>query len=191
MGNYRERAVAIDHVEIIHVNGLTGKVTKHTCNSKLLHKLLVKLHLAHNSMTNSGTGGLADVVNLITGLAAPSPYVDIGIGTGTTGDASTDTKMQTGVILVAVTPTVTSSGGSLHDQAQWVHTFSKANDAALTGFASAVNEIAIENVTNVATTGKMLIHIAGGTNYGAVDNCIWDNGDTLTVTVVLQLKQGT
>ena len=190
MGSYNERALVLDHVEIIHYNGLTGKITKHTCNSGLLHKLLVKLHLAHNSMTNYGTGGIADIVSLVTGLAAPAAYVDIGIGTSTTADSAADTKMGTGVILVAVTPTITSSAGSLKDQANWTHVFSHANDAGLTG-TSAINEVAIENVTIVATTGKLLLHIAGATNYGAVDNCIWDNGDTLTVTIVCQFKQGT
>lgn len=188
-GTYKERVPIVDHVEIVHTDGLTGKVTRHTCNTSLKHRILKFFHLAHNSMTNSGTGGIADIVSLVTGLAAPSAYVDIGIGTGTTGDAASDTKMETGVILVAVTPTITSSTGSLKDQANWTHVFSHANDAGLTG-TSAINEVAIENVTNVATTGKMLMHIAGGTNYGAVDNCIWDNGDTLSITIVIKFEQG-
>lgn len=187
-GLYKERAPIVDHVVIDHYNGLTGKHTIHTCNQSLKHRILKFFHLAHNSMTNSGTGGLSDVVNLVTGLAAPTAYTFIGIGTGTTGDASTDTKMQTGVKLVTVTPTVTSSSGSLKDQANWTHVFSNANDG-LTG-TSAINEVAIENIVTVATTGHMLMHIAGGTNYGAVDNCIWDNGDTLSITIVIKFEQG-
>jgi hypothetical protein len=188
-GIYKERQPIVDYVEIVHTDGLTGKVTSHRCNMGLKHRILKFFHLAHNCMTNSGTGGIADIVSLITGLAAPAAYVDIGIGTSTTGDASTDTKMGAGVILVAVTPTVTSSSGALKDQANWTHVFSYANDSGLTG-TSAINEVAIENVTNVATTGHMLMHIAGATNYGAVDNCIWDNDDTLSITIVIKFEQG-
>jgi len=188
MGNYKSKLGITDEVVIEHYNGKTGKITKHKCNSRLWHRFLVKLGLATNCITNYGTGGIFDIVSLVSGIAAPSPYVDIGIGTGTSNDAATDTKMQTGIILVAVTPTRTNSTGSLGDQIQWTHVFSHANDAGLTG-TNAINEVAIENVTNVTTAGKMLLHIAGSTNYGPVDSCNWDQGDTLTIIISCKFQQ--
>lgn len=188
---HKEKGVLVDKIVIEHKNGKTGKITRHVCNSSLKHRILKFLHLAHNCIIISGTGGATDIANLITGLAAPAAYIYIGIGTGTTGDASTDTKMQTGVLLRSVTPTITNSSGSLQDICNWTHVFSKANDASLTGFTSAVNEVAIENISTVATAGHILIHVAGGTNYGSPDSCNWDGNDTLTITITLQIKQGT
>lgn len=189
-GNYKEKAIIVDEVVFDHYIAKTGKHIIHKAHSKLSHRILVKLGLRHNSITNSGTGGLYDVVSWVSGIASPAAaYTYIGIGTGTSADASTDTKMGTGVILVNVTPTRTNSGGSLGDQIQWTHVFSHANDSGLTG-SSAINEVAIENVSTVATTGRMLLHISGGTNYGAVDNCNWDNGDTLTITITCKFEQG-
>ena len=209
MGNYREFAKVADEVVFEHYDGKTGirtrhnahgcwiekiypdgKVKRHFYFAGFVHKILVELGLATNSMTDNGTGGIYDIVSLVTGIAAPTAYTYIGIGTGTAADASTDTKMTGGsAYSTSVTPTRTNSSGSLGDQAQWTHVFSSANDSSLSG-TWAVQEVAIQNAASNAT-GHMLLHIAGS-NYGAsADNCIWGNGDTLTITITCKFEQGT
>jgi hypothetical protein len=185
---FKQRARMVDEVIIDHYNAKTGKHTIHKCNSGKLHRLLVKLHLDHNCIISSGAGGCADVAQWISGLSAPTAYTYVGIGTGTTQDAATDTKMQTGKKLTSVTPTITNSSGSLQDVVNWTHIFSNANDS-LTG-TDAINEVAIENVSNVATEGKILVHIAGSSHYGSADSCNWTQGDTLSITITLKIEQG-
>jgi hypothetical protein len=182
---FNTKGMIIDEVVIVHTDGKTGKVTRHVCNRGFLHRVLRFLHLAHDSIT---AVGMADIAQWIGGLSSPNAFVDVGIGTGTTGDAVGDTQLQTSVLIRAVTPTAITVDQT-NDTLQWAHVFSKANDASLTGFSSAVNEVGVFAGT-VNGTSHMLLHIAGSTNYGAVDNCNWDNNDTLSITIKCQVKQG-
>lgn len=190
LGNYKDGLGMIDTIEIIHTNGKTGKVTKHTYGTGKLFKLLVKLHLKkHAVIINYGTGGAKDVASLISGLAAPAAYTYIGIGTGTVAATAADTQMTGGsTYSKTVTPTYASTSDTYDDEIQWTHVFSHANDGTLTG-TWAVNEVAIQNAASNAA-GHMLVHLAGSGQYGAVDNCIWDNADTLQITVTLKVEQG-
>jgi hypothetical protein len=133
-------------------------------------------------MTNYGTGGIYDLVSFVTGIASPSTYLYIGIGTGTTAATASDTQMSgSSTYSKSVTPTRANSTGSLGDEAVWTHVFSQANDSSLTD-TWAVDEVAIQNAASNAA-GHMLTHIAGSSQYGAADNCIWGNGDTLSITI--------
>lgn len=192
--NLKDGLGMIDTIEIIHTNGKTGKVTKHTYGTGFWFKLAVKLHLKkHAVIINYGTGGIKDVMSWISGLASPTAYTYLGIGTGTSAATSTDTEMTgTSTYRANVVPTYASTSDSYDDEIQWTHTFSHANDSYLTG-TWAVNEVCIGNVANAGdaeTAGHMLVHIAGSGQYGAADNCIWGNGDTLQITVTLKGEQG-
>ena len=168
---------------IIEHRDRNGKLIKrHTCNSSLWHKFLVKLGLSHNSIT---AVAFADISGWVSGLIAPTAYTFVCIGTGTTQDAVGDTVMQILTKATAVVPTRINIAQT-NDTIQWTHIFSFANDA-LTGI-SAVNEVGI---TSAATAYHLLLHIAGATNYGPVDSCNWDAGDTLSITIKCQIKQGT
>jgi hypothetical protein len=209
MVDLNDKCIILDKVLIEHKNGLTGVITRryaHSCwetkiypNGKVkrsfnyhgfIHQIALRLHLTHNSMTNYGTGGIYDVVSLVSGIAAPAAYTYIGIGTGTANDSSSDTAMTgSSTYSKTVTPTRANSSGSLGDEIQWTHVFSQANDSSLTGTWN-VQEVAIQNAASNAT-GHMLLHIAGSNYAASSDQCIWGNGDTLTITITCKFEQGT
>jgi hypothetical protein len=179
---WKQKLEILDEVIIEHRDRYGRLIKRHKCNSGLVHKILKKLGLAHNSIT---AVGFADIVQLITGLSAPDPYTFLAIGNGTTADNVADTVIEVETAFNDVTPTCFTTTKT-NDSAQWTHVFSAANDS-LSG-ADAINEVGI---TSANTSYNLLIHIAGSVNYGAVDNCNWDAGDTLSVTINCQIKQGT
>lgn len=178
------KGLLIDEVIIEHRDKNGKLIRRHKLNSGFKHWLLKKLGLTHNCMC---LAGIQDVAQWISGLSAPTAYGFMGIGSGTTGDTIDDTTLQTAVLIRAVAGTVVTTTKA-NDTVRWVHVFSKANDASLTGFASDINEVA---VTSAAGAGyHLLLHIAGAVNYGAVDHCTWDNGDLLSITINCKQEQG-
>lgn len=179
------KSAIIDEVIVEHRDGKGNLIRRHKLNTGFKHWLFKKLGLTHNSMC---LAGIQDIAQWIGGLSAPTAYAFVGIGEGTTQDATADTVMQsvTHGLIRAVTPT-TVTVTLTNDSMQWAHVFSKANDASLTGFTSAINEV---GVTSAATSYHLLLHIAGATNYGAADSCNWDAGDTLSITIKCKVEQG-
>lgn len=252
-----DRFMIVDTVVVEHRDKYGNLIKKHTCNSGLWHKFLVKIGQAHNSINAQGIADAAAFLSGVTtaptgtcyvanastavtgvgsnfssfaaydwiiiagyvcpiasitnntsltlttgyggatiavGVAVPYtivrqklPYIYIGIGTETSVDTQTDTSVSNTafVLLRPVIPTI-SNNTFTGDIITWTHVFSQANDASLTG-TTAVKEVGI---TTAAASYRILVHISG-TNYAAsADSCVWDNGDTLTITITCKSEQG-
>jgi hypothetical protein len=139
-------------------------------------------------MTNTGFMAMASRIGYQgTGITATNIAIfnAIGIGTGTTNAAATDTQLQTsvainqsGVTLSLVQTTVAN------DTLQAVHVFSAANDSGCSG-ASSITEVGFFNgVTN--GTSIMCLHQV----FSPADYCNWANGDTESITIQLKCEQG-
>ena len=174
-----------EEIRIVHKDG-TGKViSDRIINSGFWQKLLCKLGLKHNCITNIGMAQAAAwMLKDIDADHVTYANCDwLGIGTGTVAADPTDTglglqKSRLAGVGTRETTTVTN------DTAQIVVTFSKANDAGLTG-TSAITEVGMFWHASTAS-GVMLLRQV----YSPADNCNWDSGDTLQVTVKVQVKQG-
>jgi hypothetical protein len=129
----------------------------------------------HHCLTNTGFAQIAGLLLLDVGGTA---FDYIGIGTGTTGAAATDTtlgvekkrKAGTGT---RITTTVTN------DTAKLVATFSSADGLSGTDQITEVGEF------NAASSGVMDMR----QTFTAIP-CNWDGGDSLEMTVTIQAKQG-
>jgi hypothetical protein len=169
----------IDTVIVTHRKKNGEIIRQHTLNTGRLHRILVRLHLAHNSITKYG---MAEVSGLILGTTGTA-FTYVAIGTGTTADSvnsqtlGTEKKRKTASLSRVSTD-------QTNDTAEWVATFSSAD--SLTG----TDSIDETGILNASSTGILLLHIAGTTNYGAADSCNWDQGDTLQITIKCQVKQG-
>lgn len=174
-----------DTIVVDHYCAATGKHHIHTCNSGLLHRFLVKIGRAHNSLNAQG---IADIAQWIGGLSSPTLYGYLGIGTETSVDTQTDTynSNEASVLMIAITPTV-STTTLTNDTLTWTHVFSHANDASLSG-TSNIQEVI---VGTAAATWRTLIHVSGSNYQVSPDVCNWNANDTLTITVICQVEQGT
>ena len=175
----------VEEIEVVHRNK-DGKVLKvHKINTGFWNRLLCKLGLKHNSITSAG---MAIVAGLILTDIGGTAFDYIAIGTGTTSAAVGDDATYTHSCqneqsrLAAVGTRV--QGSYANDTAKWVITFSHAADAGLTGTDAITEIIIVNNAT--AGQGIMLLRQV----YTPADNCHWDAGDTLQVTVKCQIKQG-
>ena len=151
----------------------------HYTNEGFIQRWQRRLHLKHFSMTNVGFAQLALLTNGTGGTA----FTCIGIGTGTTPAAATDTQLQTPVKIktaTTITEVMTSVAG---DTNEWVVTYSNALDG-LTG-TDLITEIGVFDGT-INGTSNMLLHQV----YSPSDSVNFDQGDTITVTVTMQNKQG-
>lgn len=177
----RRRIKIKDTVEVT-VRDKDGNIkSHHFLNRGLWHRLLVKMGLAHNSITATGMAAIAD---LIDGISAPASFTTLAIGTGITNDAVANTALQTEKKRKTCTPTrVTTT--QTNDTCQWSTTFSVSDTTPTNDSTDAIDEVGIEN----GTPGTLLLHIAGS-NYGTADTCNWSTGDTYTLTIKLQIKQG-
>ena len=181
----QERFKLLDEIRIVHKDKNGKVLSDRIINAGFWNRLLCKLGLKHNSMTNIGFAQTAAwILHDIDADHVTYANCDwLGIGTGTTAAAPTDVGLEiqksrlvgTGT---RVTTTVTN------DTAQLVVTFSKANDAGLTG-TMAITEVGMFWASGTGT-GVMLLRQV----YTPADNCNWDAGDTLQVTVKVQVKQG-
>ncbi|MGB9856100.1 MAG: hypothetical protein ACPLKS_06120 [Caldisericum exile] len=143
----------------------------------LIHNLLVKLGLRHNTMTATGFAHTAYLLGDKDNASASYGY--IAIGTNNTAATVDDTALGTEVVRkTAVFTRLTTV--KANDTAQWTATFSSADN--LTGTMT-IYEV---GVFNDSTAGDMLTRIVY-----AGDNMNWDAGDTLEIRVKVQIKQGT
>jgi hypothetical protein len=128
-------------------------------------------------MTTIGCAAIAGLMLVDVGGTA---FDYIAIGTLTTAASTADTALGAEKVRKASTGSrVTTSGPN--DTAQLVVSFSSL-DAGLTG-TMAISEV---GVFNAASNGTLLMH-----QVYTADSLKWTpDGDTLTVTVKLQVKQG-
>ena len=152
----------------------------HYLNDSLIHRIFVKLHLSHNTMTKYG---FAAAAGLLANIGSYTAFGSIGIGTGTNPSSVNDQYMQTPLKIKSVTPTQVTTSYS-NDTVQWQATFSNALDG-LTGTDS-ITEIAILNGNTNTTPTIMLLHQV----YSPADSVNFSQGDTITVTVTDKMEQG-
>lgn len=142
----------------------------------LLHKILVKLGLRHNSITSAGMASIAGLILTDVGDVA---YDYVAIGSDNTTPSVSDTALGNEIkrkagIGTRVTTTYTN------DTAKLVATFSSAD--GLSG-NSTIWEV---GMFNQSTGGTMLFRQV----FSSADNLNWDAGDTYEVTLKVQVKQG-
>ena len=176
----------VDKIEIV-VRRKDGSIkSKHIINNGLFHRILVKLGLKHDSMTNIGFAQVAAF--LLADIDVDhSTYTNcnwISIGTGIIGADPTDTALGTpkGIRQAGVGTRVTT-GGITNNTAQLVATFSQAIDVTLTG-VNAITEVGM--FWDVSAGNSMLLRQV----YSPSDNCDWDQQDSMQVTIKVQVKQG-
>jgi len=176
------KMVIVDSVEVI-IRNRDGKVLKrHKLSNGLWHKMLVKLGLAHNCITNVGMAAMARLCNGVSETA----FTYLAIGTSTTADNAAATGLVAEVKRKAATCTVLQTTVA-NDTAQWVATFSSADTDPTNNATDVINEI---GVLNAGSVGILLLKIAGSTNYGTADTCNWSTGDTYQLIVKCKVEQG-
>jgi hypothetical protein len=165
----------------VEVKDKYGKTkSAHWLNESLVRKILIKLRLRHNSMTNTG---FAELANLAGNVSTPTAFTDIGIGTNSSPAAGpTNTQLGTSIkIKVATVSRIMTT--VTNDTLKLIATFSNALDA-LTG-TSAIVEIGMFNGTINGTSIMALRQV-----YTPADSVNFDQGDSITVTILMQEKQG-
>ena len=166
-----------------------GNIKKdYTVTRSVWYRLMKKLGIYHNSITYKGMNATAA---LIIGEAI-DPFIWMDIGTGTNAANNAQTALQTTLLtskrancsnIGSVGLVKTDSSSTDNETCQWVHEFSKANDPDLTGTSDVVTEVGIFN--GDVGSGVMLLRITW-----AGDTMNWNAGDTLTLTIKTQVKQG-
>lgn len=167
----------------VEVKDKYGKTkSAHWINEGKLRRFLIKLRLRHNSMTNDG---FVAFVQQIGGIATvPAVFNSIGIGTNSSPAAGpTNTQLGTSIKVKTATTIVQYTTSVTNDTLKLVATFSNALDS-LTG-TSAIVEIGMFN-GNLNGTSKMALRQV----YTPADSVNFDQGDTITVTILMQEKQG-
>ena len=129
----------------------------------------------HKCLTNVG---MAIVSALLLADVGETAFDYIAIGTGTDGAVAGDTALQTEVKRKAAVGTQVTTTIS-DDTAQLVITFSAADTL------SGTDQITEVGVLNAASNGDLLMR----QTFTAIP-CAWDDGDTLEMTVQIQVKQG-
>jgi hypothetical protein len=182
----------IDKIRVTH-RDKNGKIIRDRwLNQGLWHRFLVRLGLAHNTVTWNGFAAVAsrigyngtNVGNLTANATNQAPFVCIGIGTGTTASNVNDTQLQTSLAINSSGVTISfTTTNYTNDTLQLVHVFSAANDS-LTN-SSNVTEVGQFNGT-VNGTAIMLLHQV----FSPADYCNWANGDTESITIQLKCEQG-
>lgn len=156
-----------DEIEFVH-RDRNGKVIKKWSSKGTPHQCLTNL-------------GFADIAALILlDVADPTEYDYIAIGTGAVAADPTDTALGSEQSRLAAVGTRVQTTVA-NDTAQLVIEFSQAADAGLTG----TDNITEVGVFNAAADGTMLLR-----QVFTAEPMNWDNGDTLTMTVKIQAKQG-
>lgn len=176
----------VDKIEI-EVRRKDGSIkSKHTINDGIFHRLLCKLGIRHNSMTNIGFAQVAAFlladIDVDHSVYTNCNWLSIGIGVVAADPTDTDLGTPKGIRQAAVGTRVTT-GGITNNTAQLVASFSHAIDATLTG-VDAITEVGM--FWHVSAASSMLLRQV----YSPSDNCDWDQGDSMQVTVKVQVKQG-
>ena len=180
----KEKFNIVESIEVTHRNAEGKILSKRVINSSFFDRLLTRLGLKHNSITNIGFAQVAAWI-LKDIDADHSVFFNcdwLGIGTGTTAADPTDTQLEIEQSrLTSVGTRVQTTVAN--DTAQSVVTFSQANDAGLTG-----TDVITEIGQFWASSGNNVMLLRQV--YSPGDTCNWDAGDTLQVTVKVQVKQG-
>lgn len=174
----KDKIGVVDEYELIHRNK-EGKVLSRKAYPKdygIIHRLLVKLGLRHNTMTAVGFAHTAYLLGDKTNASASYGY--LAIGTNNTSATVDDTTLGTEVKRKSATFTRLTTTKT-NDTAQWTATFSSAD--GLSG-QQTIYEV---GVFNADTAGDMLTRIVY-----AGDAMDWSAGDSLEVRVKVQIKQG-
>src|SRR5271157_17361 len=133
----------------------------------------------HKSIVNVG---LPLAASLLGGLGAAA-FTYIGIGTGTNGVTTGDTKLQTQISRLNCTPTRVMTTVA-NDTLQQDIVFSHAADAGLTGISVAVTEVGVFDASGTTDNAMLWRQVFGAITVN------WDNGDSLEMTTKTQMKQG-
>ena len=189
MAILKERSMIIDRIEVVHKNKDGKIISKRVLNNSRFHRFLVRMGLAHDSIT---TNGMAACAGLIGNTGSVTSFQYVGIGTGTVAAASTDVWMGSGTCVGSATSISRVTTTVANDTLQLVFTFgSTGGQGSLTATAVAVTEVIAANGTGAAT------YSASGSNicllrqvYTPADTCNFGQGDTLTITIKVQAKQG-
>ena len=154
----------------------------HWVNEGKLRRFTNWLRLTHNSMTATG---FAAFIQLLGNITPPAAFTCIGIGTNSSPAAGvTNTQLGTPIKIKAATVSqVTTIGGQTNDTLKLVAVFNNALDG-LTGTDSFV-EIAMFNGTINGTSIMALRQV-----YTPADTVNFDQGDQITITILMQEKQG-
>jgi len=172
------KMVVVDSVETVVRDKYGNIKSRHVYPDDygLLHKLLVKLGLKHNSIVSAG---MAAVAGLILTDVGGTAFDYVAFGSNNTAVTVNDTALGTEIKRKAGTGTrVTTTYAN--DTAQLTASFSSAD--GLTG-TSTVWEC---GMFNASTGGTMLFRQV----YSAADTLNWDAGDTYQLTLKVQVKQG-
>ena len=181
----------VDSIRIVHKDKDGKVISDRIINNGFWHRVLVKLHLRHNSVLNNGMALAAALLGNVASAPAAVQYV--GIGSGTTAASSTDVWLQTPVTVQSATSITRVSTVVTNDTLQLVFTF---GSTAAQGTITTTGNFAISEV--IASNGSgTTSYSASGTNigflhqvYSPVDNCNFANGDSLQVTIKVKCEQG-
>lgn len=169
----------IDEIEWVH-RDKNGKVIKRYNSDSWQNRLLRALHLKRHELIVAV--GMANVAGLLLTDVGGTAYDYIAIGTGTTAPAVTDTALEAQKSrLAAVGTRVTTT--YTNDTAKLVVTFSKANDAGLTGTMN-ITEVGVFYDAEGVTVSMLWRQTF------TAESMNWDAGDTLEMTCKTQIKQG-
>jgi hypothetical protein len=188
--NVFKRIEVIDSIEIVVKDKYGNIKSKHTLHNSIWDKILVKLGLRHHSMTNDGfaqnAAWILSDIDVDHSTYANCNWVAIGTNDngGGTAEGPTNYKLNTLQSILAAVGTRVTTGGITNNTAQLVVTFSQANDAGLTG-TDAIVEVGVF-WDDTPDDHTMLLRQV----YTPADSCNWDQQDTMTVTVKIQVKQG-
>ncbi len=147
-------------------------------HGKILDYYDSRFHL-HKSIVNVG---LPLAASLLGGLGAAA-FTYVGIGTGTAGVTTGDTKLQTQISRLGCTPTRVMTVVA-NDTLQQDVVFSHATDAGLTGTAVNVTETGVFDASGT-TDNAMLWR----QTFTAMP-MNWNNDDSLEMITKTQMKQG-
>lgn len=170
----------VDSIEWVH-RDKDGKVLKRYDSDTRLNRLLKRLHLKpRNCITKYG---MALVSGLILTDVGGTAFDYLGIGTGITAATVNDVNLQTqqGIRQASTGTRVTTT--QTNDTAKLNHTFSKAEDATLTG-TNDITEVAVFNASGVADNLLLCRQVF------TAETIDWDAADTFEISVKVQIKQG-
>lgn len=178
MAIFKRKMTIIDSIRVTHRRKDGTIISDKIINNGWFHRFLCKLGLAHNSMTNVGFAACAGLIGDVGSITA---FTYVGIGEGTDAAAATDVELGSPVKLKSASMSRVTTTAT-NDTLQFEATFSSADTLSGT---DAITEVAAFN-GNINGTSLMLLRQV----YTPADSINWDQGDTYTLTVKVQCKQG-
>lgn len=180
-----EKFGVIDEISYVH-RDKNGKVIKRYKSNNWKNRLWIKLHLKkHQLMTNEGFAQVAAYllhdVDLDHGTYKNCDLIAIGSGTIPADPADYNLGVQQGTFQPGAGSRITV-GGVTNNTAQLIATFSQAIDPTLTG---------TDLITEVGMFWDTTSHAMLMRQVFAAESMNWDAGDSIEMTVKVQVKQGT